>query len=127
METNFRTVKRYLGKALLTGVVVIGMAATSDEPARVHAILEGCVVSQDGWWSSWAGLYGVEVIANNQTMGETDVLGNFSVTFHVFEGSTETHTIFFKKEGYHDNQTIATVIGGSTVTLNNNIVMTEIE
>ena len=126
MKTNFRTVKRYLGKALLTGVAAIGMAATNfEQPALLSSRIEGCVVGED-WWDSNIGLYNVSVRVDNSTLGTTDVLGNFSIERMLLEGTIERKTLLFQKEGYHDYDTPETFVAGRIVTIPENIVMRKI-
>jgi|GEM_PF-3670124 len=125
MEANFSTVKRYLGKVLLTGVAVIGMAATSDQPAILESYVEGCVVGED-WWDSNVGLNNVEILIDGTVVETTNVLGNFSVKRYLLEGTTEEKTLVFKKQGFYDYPSPETFVAGRIVTIPENIVMREI-
>ena len=123
MEKKIRTVKRYLGKALLTGVAVIGMAATSDQPAIAYGVVEGTVKKVEG------GRIANVVISDavNGVLGETNWLGNFSIRFELLEGEQSLRSVLFRKDGYEPLYEVVSATGGTTTTYDNPFLMTPIE
>ena len=124
MNKFYLKIRKHLGKALLIVIMFIGIASTSDRPARVASYLEGRVIGE-GLWDGNVGLRDVEISIDNSVLGTTDIFGYFSVRRNLLEGTTETNTVVFYKEGYNVLESLETFVAGRIVVIPNDILMTE--